>query len=254
MAEYTIHPNDGRRPILPCLSATCHTPTQLLPSSAQFRHARGASSTRRGPHQPRSQRQETRRYYPSKPRAKSKSAPRGLPRSPTRTAISCVPAWPHILRLRWGTSHIAPTADIQGHYAAHHSSCACRTTRLDPSIALLCTEEDSTFTQVSAARCGKYGAELYACAQLGSGVNAKKCVDEPRGLLSTPDHSRKNREYSGPMRRSRIPASGRLRGAPDGSVTLSGTRGDRGVVPGRLRGGPSLSLRSSRAPHATEAG
>jgi predicted GIY-YIG superfamily endonuclease len=56
-----------------------------------------------------------------------------------------MPAWLYILRLKSGQLYIGSTTDLEQRYKDHCSGKACRTTQLDPPIALLYSEELDTF-------------------------------------------------------------------------------------------------------------
>ena len=53
----------------------------------------------------------------------------------------------YILRLRSGQLYVGATEDLARRYQEHLSGEACRTTRLDPPVALLHAEEFPTFSQ-----------------------------------------------------------------------------------------------------------
>jgi predicted GIY-YIG superfamily endonuclease len=55
-------------------------------------------------------------------------------------------AWFYILRLNPGALYVGSTADLNQRYRDHCSGKACRTTSLDPPIALLYCKELETFT------------------------------------------------------------------------------------------------------------
>ena len=57
-----------------------------------------------------------------------------------------MPAWLYILRLKSGQLYIRSTADLDQRYKDHCSGKACRTTSLDPPIALLYSEELDSFS------------------------------------------------------------------------------------------------------------
>lgn len=57
-----------------------------------------------------------------------------------------MPAWLYILRLKSGQLYIGSTTDLDQRYKDHCSGKACRTTSLDPPIALLYSEEAATFS------------------------------------------------------------------------------------------------------------
>ena len=53
----------------------------------------------------------------------------------------------YILRLRSGQLYVGATEDLQRRYQEHLSGKACRTTLLDPPLALLYSEEFPTFSE-----------------------------------------------------------------------------------------------------------
>ena len=55
-------------------------------------------------------------------------------------------AWFYILRLRSGALYPGATTNLVRRYAEHRSGRACRTTRLDPPVALAYFEELSNFS------------------------------------------------------------------------------------------------------------
>jgi predicted GIY-YIG superfamily endonuclease len=57
-----------------------------------------------------------------------------------------MPAWFYILRLKSGALYIGATTELNQRYKDHCSGKACRTTSLDPPIALLYSEELETFS------------------------------------------------------------------------------------------------------------
>ncbi len=54
-------------------------------------------------------------------------------------------AWFYILRLKSGALYIGATTDLNQRYRDHCSGKACRTTKLDPPVALVHSEEYQTF-------------------------------------------------------------------------------------------------------------
>ena len=60
-----------------------------------------------------------------------------------------MPAYVYILRLRSGTLYPGATKNIEERYKAHIAGKACRTTKLDPPVDLVYTEE---FLTVAEAR------------------------------------------------------------------------------------------------------
>ena len=55
-------------------------------------------------------------------------------------------AWLYILRLKSGQLYIGSTTDLNQRYKDHCSGKACRTTSLDPPVALLYCEELESFS------------------------------------------------------------------------------------------------------------
>ena len=58
-----------------------------------------------------------------------------------------MPAWFYILRLRSGTLYSGATKNLEERYKAHLAGKACRTTKLDPPIAVAYTEDFETFVE-----------------------------------------------------------------------------------------------------------
>jgi len=56
-------------------------------------------------------------------------------------------AWFYILRLQSGLLYPGATADLKQRYKEHCTKRACRTTTLDPPIALVYSEEYETFSE-----------------------------------------------------------------------------------------------------------
>ncbi len=56
-------------------------------------------------------------------------------------------AWFYILRLQSGSLYPGATADLKQRYEEHSTKRACRTTTLDPPIALVYSEEHETFSE-----------------------------------------------------------------------------------------------------------
>ena len=56
-------------------------------------------------------------------------------------------AWFYILRLQSGSLYPGATADLKQRYEEHSTKRACRTTTLDPPIALAYSEEYETFSE-----------------------------------------------------------------------------------------------------------
>jgi putative endonuclease len=57
-------------------------------------------------------------------------------------------AWFYILRLQSGSLYPGVTVDLKQRYEEHCSERACRTTTLDPPVALVYSEEYETFSEV----------------------------------------------------------------------------------------------------------
>jgi putative endonuclease len=57
-----------------------------------------------------------------------------------------MPAWFYILRLRSGALYIGATTDLDQRYQDHCSGKACRTTKLDPPVGLVYSEELDTYS------------------------------------------------------------------------------------------------------------
>ena len=55
-------------------------------------------------------------------------------------------AWIYILRLKSGQLYIGSTTDLDQRYKDHCSGKACRTTKLDPPVSLVYSEEYQTFS------------------------------------------------------------------------------------------------------------
>lgn len=58
-----------------------------------------------------------------------------------------MPAWFYILRLQSGSLYIGVTTDLEKRFEDHCSGRACRTTKLDPPVALVYSEEFETFPE-----------------------------------------------------------------------------------------------------------
>ena len=61
--------------------------------------------------------------------------------------IRIMPGWVYILRLQSGFLYVGATTDLANRYEDHCSSKACRTTALDPPIALIYSEKCETFQE-----------------------------------------------------------------------------------------------------------
>ena len=58
-----------------------------------------------------------------------------------------MPAWFYVLKLQSGSLYAGATTDLELRYQDHLSGNACRTTTLDPPIALVYSEEYETFRE-----------------------------------------------------------------------------------------------------------
>jgi putative endonuclease len=58
-----------------------------------------------------------------------------------------MPAWFYVLRLKSGNLYVGSTTDLKKRYEDHCSGRACRTTKFDPPIALVYSEEYETFSE-----------------------------------------------------------------------------------------------------------
>ena len=58
-----------------------------------------------------------------------------------------MPSWIYILRLKSGQLYIGSTTDLDRRFEEHMSGHACRTTKLDPPIAVAYTEEFEAFVE-----------------------------------------------------------------------------------------------------------
>jgi putative endonuclease len=58
-----------------------------------------------------------------------------------------MPAWLYILRLKSGTLYVGSTTNLNQRYVDHCSGKACRTTKIDPPLALVHSEEYQTNTE-----------------------------------------------------------------------------------------------------------
>ena len=56
-------------------------------------------------------------------------------------------AWFYILRLQSGSLYPGATADLKQRYEEHCTKRACRTTTLDPPVALIYSEKYQTFSE-----------------------------------------------------------------------------------------------------------
>ena len=56
-------------------------------------------------------------------------------------------AWFYVLRLRSGNLYLGAIKNLEERYRAHLTGKACRTTKLDPPIDLVYSEEYKTFTE-----------------------------------------------------------------------------------------------------------
>jgi putative endonuclease len=55
-----------------------------------------------------------------------------------------MPAWLYILRLKSGALYVGATTNLDQRYKDHCSGKACRTTKVDPPLALIHSEEYQT--------------------------------------------------------------------------------------------------------------
>ena len=78
---------------------------------------------------------------PAEPRIAAKRS-RAVSRGPCRPGFDILP-------LRSGALYVGATTDVDQRYAGHGLGQACRSTRLDPPVALICAEE---FPTISDAR------------------------------------------------------------------------------------------------------
>jgi len=76
--------------------------------------------------------------------APSKPEPRGA--RMRRGASTTMPAWFYVLRLRSGALYAGATTDLNRRYADHQAGRACRTTCLDPPLALVYFESLASFS------------------------------------------------------------------------------------------------------------
>jgi predicted GIY-YIG superfamily endonuclease len=58
-----------------------------------------------------------------------------------------MPAWFYILRLRSGTLYPGSTKNLEERYKAHVAGKASRTTKFDPPVGLIYSEEFDTFSE-----------------------------------------------------------------------------------------------------------
>jgi predicted GIY-YIG superfamily endonuclease len=58
-----------------------------------------------------------------------------------------MPAWFYILRLRSDTLYPGATENLEERYKAHLNGKACRTTQIDPPVALVYSEDYPTFSE-----------------------------------------------------------------------------------------------------------
>jgi len=56
-----------------------------------------------------------------------------------------VAAYFYVLRLKSGRLYPGATTDLKRRFREHRAGTACRTTRLDPPVGLVCSEEHPTF-------------------------------------------------------------------------------------------------------------
>lgn len=55
-------------------------------------------------------------------------------------------AWIYILRLRSGVLYVGATSDLERRLAEHNCGEGCRTTKLDPPVAIVYSEQHPTFS------------------------------------------------------------------------------------------------------------
>ena len=58
-----------------------------------------------------------------------------------------VGAWVYVLRLRSGQLYVGATTDLERRWREHVAGNGCRTTKLDPPTAIVCTEGFATFPE-----------------------------------------------------------------------------------------------------------
>ena len=58
-----------------------------------------------------------------------------------------MPAWFYILRLQSSSLYSGATSDLKQRYEEHCTKRACRTTTLDPPLAIVYSEEYETFSE-----------------------------------------------------------------------------------------------------------
>ena len=58
-----------------------------------------------------------------------------------------MPAWFYTLRLRSGGLYVGASRDLEKRYEEHCSGKACRTTKLDPPVALVYSEKIESFPE-----------------------------------------------------------------------------------------------------------
>jgi len=94
---------------------------------------------------------ESKRLSPTKSRVMSKvltwAKSKVLSKGWSSIRVKPMPAWLYILRLKSGQLYIGSTTDMDQRYEDHCSGRACRTTKLDPPIAHIFTEEYQTFSE-----------------------------------------------------------------------------------------------------------
>jgi predicted GIY-YIG superfamily endonuclease len=82
-----------------------------------------------------------------------------------------MPAWLYILRLKSGALYIGATTDLNQRYKNHCTGKACRTTSLDPPVAVIYSEELATFSdarrrEAQVKRWSREKREALACGDL----------------------------------------------------------------------------------------
>ena len=82
-----------------------------------------------------------------------------------------MPAWFYILRLKSGALYVGATTDLNQRYKDHCCGKACRTTSLDPPVAVIYSEELETFSgarrrEAQVKRWSREKREALACGDL----------------------------------------------------------------------------------------
>ena len=58
-----------------------------------------------------------------------------------------MPSWFYILRLKSSSLYVGATTNLKKRYEDHFTGKACRTTKIDPPVALVYTEKFDTFSE-----------------------------------------------------------------------------------------------------------